>query len=155
MGHKHTKDEILRGALDAAFDDGLSQLTFGRLAKRLGISDRVIVYYFPTKADLVGDVIVALGLELQSTLADAFSTPVADHLELMAAAWPVLTRPDTDRVFALFFEANGLASIGRDPYRTLVPALVDAWVAWAADHIVGSLGVQPLHKYASGDVDAI
>ena len=138
MGHKHTKDEILRGALDAAFDDGLSQLTFGRLAKRLGISDRVIVYYFPTKADLVGDVIVALGLELQSTLADAFSTPVADHLELMAAAWPVLTRPDTDRVFALFFEANGLASIGRDPYRTLVPALVDAWVAWAADHIVGS-----------------
>ena len=52
MGHKHTKEEILEGALAAAFDDGLSQLTFGRLAKRLGINDRVVVYYFPSKDDL-------------------------------------------------------------------------------------------------------
>ena len=33
--------------------DGLSNLTFGRLAKRLGMADRTIVYYFPTKADLI------------------------------------------------------------------------------------------------------
>ena len=61
MGHKHTKAEILDGALAAAFDDGLSQLTFGRVAKRLGISDRIVVYYFPTKDDLIGEVILAMG----------------------------------------------------------------------------------------------
>ena len=43
MGHRHTKEEILEGAVAAAFEDGLSQLTFGRLAKRLGINDRTIV----------------------------------------------------------------------------------------------------------------
>jgi len=48
MGHKHTKEEILDGALRAALDEGLSQLTFGRLAKRMGMNDRMIVYYFPT-----------------------------------------------------------------------------------------------------------
>jgi AcrR family transcriptional regulator len=132
MGHKHTKDEMLEGAVTAALEDGLSQLTFGRLAKRLGTSDRIIVYYFPTKDDLIGDVLIAMGLRLQAILAEAFTTPSANHLELARAAWPVLARPGVDPIFALFFEANGLASAGREPYRTLVPRLVDAWIDWAA-----------------------
>ena len=137
MGHKHTKGEILEGALAAAFDDGLSQLTFGRLAKRLDISDRIVVYYFPTKEALVSEVVMAMGLQLRETLAEAFSKPVADHLELMAAAWPVVATTEVDRVFALFFEANGLAAVGRDPYRDLVPTLVGAWIDWAAVFIDG------------------
>lgn len=128
----------MEGALAAALEDGLSQLTFGRLAKRLGISDRIIVYYFPSKDDLVSEVILAMGLQLRQTLVAAFTTPAADHRELMAAAWPVVARPENDRVFALFFEANGLAAVGRDPYRELVPTLVQVWIDWAAEFIEGT-----------------
>jgi AcrR family transcriptional regulator len=138
MGHKHTKAEILEGALAAALDEGLSQLTFGRLGKRLGISDRIIVYYFPTKEDLISEVVVSMGLQLQETLAAAFSSPAADYSELVRAAWPVLARPEADPIFALFFEANGLATAGRDPYRTLVPQLVELWIDWASNFIEGS-----------------
>ncbi len=138
MGHKHTRAEILDGALMAAFDDGLSQLTFGRLAKRLGISDRVIVYYFPTKADLVSDVIVAMGLRLHETLAPALAERAADHLQLITAAWPIITTTEADAVFALFFEANGLAATGREPYRSLIPTLVEMWIDWAAEFIDGT-----------------
>ena len=128
----------MEGALAAALEDGLSQLTFGRLAKRLGISDRIIVYYFPSKDDLVSEAILAMGLQLRQTLVAAFTTPAADHRELMAAAWPVVARPENDRVFALFFEANGLAAVGRDPYRELVPTLVQVWSDWAAEFIEGT-----------------
>jgi len=138
VGHKHTKGDILRAALDAALDDGLSQLTFGRLAKRTGISDRVIVYYFPTKADLIGEVIVAMGLELQASLADAFAEPAADHLAMARTAWPLLSSPGNDRTFALFFEANGLAAVGREPYASLVPGLVNGWIDWAASLMAGA-----------------
>jgi AcrR family transcriptional regulator len=138
MGHKHTKAEILDGALAAAFDDGLSQLTFGRLAKRLGISDRIIVYYFPTKDDLIGEVVGSMGLRLQETLADAFTSPAADYIGLVRAAWPVLARPEADPIFALFFEANGLAAAGREPYRTLVPHLVEMWIDWVSHFIEGT-----------------
>lgn len=138
MGYRHTREEILEGAVSAAFADGLSQLTFGRLAKRLGISDRIIVYYFPTKDDLLGEVLVALGARLQVTLAPAFATPAADHVELVRAAWPVLASADADPVFALFFEASGLAAAGREPYRDLVPRLVDAWIAWASEFVRGA-----------------
>jgi len=138
MGHKHTKADILEGALAAAFEDGLSQLTFGRVAKRLGISDRIVVYYFPTKDDLIGEVLYAMGAELQATLAPTFTTPAADHIGLLRTAWPILARVESDPVFALFFEAGGLAATGREPFRTLVPQLMEAWIAWAAEFVEGT-----------------
>ena len=138
MGHKHSKAEILEGAVAAAFEDGLSQLTFGRVAKRLGISDRIVVYYFPSKDDLIGEVLLAMGLQLQATLAPAFTTPVADHAALLRTAWPILARPEADPVFALFFEAGGLAATGLEPFATLVPPLVEAWIEWATAFISGT-----------------
>jgi len=138
MGYRHTKQDILDGAFAAALDDGLSSLTFGRLAKRLGINDRTVVYYFPTKDHLITDVVTSMGLHLQQTLGDAFSTPAVDHVELARAAWPVLARVETDPIFALFFEANGLAAAGRAPYDALVPQLIDAWIDWLMSLLTGT-----------------
>lgn len=142
MGHKHTKEEILAGALATAFDGGLSQVTFGRVAKHLGITDRMVVYYFPTKNDLITEVVLTMGLQLQATLAEAFSGTAAGHIELARAAWPVLATEEVDPVFALFFEANGLAAAGREPYDVLVPVLVDAWIVWAAEFVEGTPAVR-------------
>lgn len=136
MGYRHSREEILTAALDAAGEVGLSRLTFGRVAERLGISDRTVVYYFPTKDDLATNVVLALGARLQAALAEAFA-PSGDHRELVRAAWPVITRPEHDRVFDLFFEANGLATAGRAPFADLVPAIVDTWVEWLMTFLDG------------------
>ena len=138
MGHKHTKQQILDGALAVAFDEGLSRLSFGRVARRLEISDRVVVYYFPTKEDLVGEVVVSMGIQLQTTLAGAFAAKAADHRELLADAWPIVATAEADPVFALFFEANGLAVSGREPYAQLVPQLVQGWIEWLCQFVDGS-----------------
>jgi len=137
MGRKHSKEQILAGAIAVAREHGLSQLTFGRVAAQLGISDRTVVYYLPTKDDLVGEVVTSLGVELQQTLGAAFTVTVADHVDLVRRAWPVLAADDTDATFALFFEAIGLAAAGREPYRSLIPELLNGWIAWAATFIEG------------------
>ena len=107
-----------------------------------GISDRIVVYYFPTKDELVSEVLLALGAQLQRDSGARRHRPAADHLALVRAAWPVLARPDADPVFALFFEANGLAATGRAPYERVVPQLVEAWIAWAADLLEGDTGTR-------------
>ena len=56
---------------------------------------------------------------------------------MVRRAWPLVATPEQDRVFALFFEANGLAAVGREPYATLVPMLVTGWIEWAAQLIEG------------------
>ncbi len=138
MGFRHTRQEILDGAVAVAVDVGLSQITYGRVAKHLGISDRVVVYYFASKDELVGEVLVSLGFQLQGALEPVFNSPARDHFELLTRAWPIVARAEVDAVFSLFLEANGLAASGREPYRTLVPQLVAAWIAWAAEYLQGS-----------------
>ncbi|MEM9133773.1 MAG: TetR/AcrR family transcriptional regulator [Actinomycetota bacterium] len=152
MGHKHTREDLLAGALAATRDEGLSRLTFGRLAKRLGVSDRVIVYYFPTKDDLIGSVLVAIAGELQGALADVVSDGLTGHGDLVKRAWPVLSSPEHDRVFALFFEATGLAAAGLAPYDGVVPELVEAWIQWAASMLDGAAGEEARRAEAEASI---
>lgn len=140
MGHKHTRDDILDGAVQAAISDGLSRLTFGTLAKRLGVSDRVIVYYFPTKNQLITDVMIQVGERLQTVLARAFTEGAADHRELARAALPVLARKEFDPLFAVYFEACGMAAAGLEPFGSLAGQLVEGWVGWLAEFFAGDPG---------------
>ena len=138
VGYRHNREEILAGALAEVTDSGLSQLSFGRVAKRLEITDRMVVYYFPTKDDLLTAVVVELGLQLQRLLEDAFGSDRLPPAELERRAWPVLTSQTGDRVFAAFFELVGLASAGLAPFKTLAPLLVEAWVDWLGPHLESS-----------------
>jgi AcrR family transcriptional regulator len=138
MGHKYTREQILEGAVELALADGVGALTFGRLAKRMGTSDRVIVYYFPSKSTLVSDVLVEIGNQLQAVLATAFTEPAAGHRQLAKAAYRVLARDDTDAIFAVYFEACGLAAAGAQPFGDLAAALVEGWVTWLSGFFRGN-----------------
>ena len=65
------------------------------------------------------------------------ATPPMAKPVMLRTVWPILASPASDPVFALFFEAGGLAAIGREPFRTLVPQLMEAWIEWAASLISG------------------
>lgn len=134
---KHSREEMLSVALEAALEDGLSRLTFGRLASRLKISDRMVVYYFPTKDELVTSVLSVVGDRLQHVLAAAFSVPTNDHRSLVATAWPVVAQPECDPLFGLYFEAIGQATAGIEPYKSVATHLVEGWIEWLGGFVVG------------------
>ena len=137
MGYRHDRQRILDDAVAEALEHGLSQLSFGTVARRAGTSDRVVVYYFPTKPDLLVAVLATVGAQLQTTLAAAFTEPADNHTQLLRAAWPVLSTSASEPVFALFFEAAGLAAAGREPFATIVPELVEAWINWTEANLAG------------------
>lgn len=130
MGYKYDRGELLAAAVEAVLDDGLSRLTFGRLANRLGINDRSIVYYFPSKPDLIGAVAVELGARMQSVLEEAFGAEPLGTDELLDRSWPILASPAADRFFAVYFELVGLAAAGIEPFDALAPPLIEGWIDW-------------------------
>lgn len=147
MGHRYTREQILAAAVGLALSDGLSALTFGRLAKSMHTSDRVIVYYFPSKTTLVSDVLVEIGNRLQAVLAAAFTGPAAGHRQLAKAAYGTLAHQDTDAIFAVYFEACGLAAAGVQPFGDLAAALLDGWVSWLSGFFRGT----PKHRRAEAE----
>jgi len=138
MGYRHSPDEILDGAVAVALRSGMAALTFSRVGAELGISDRTVVYYFPTKLDLVTAVTGALAADVERLLEEAFGSEPLTSQELVDRAWPVLASPAADRVFAIFFEIVGLAASGQAPYDVLAPGLLEGWVDWLAPRVLGS-----------------
>ena len=137
---RHSRHEILRAVVATAMDKGLAALTYGAIARRLGISDRMVVYYFPTKTDLATAVLGELSRQLQETVAAAVDEQPVTFEGLLARAWPVLATPASDPVFRLFFQVVGLASDGSEPYRSAVRAIVTEWADWLEPRIAVPAG---------------
>jgi AcrR family transcriptional regulator len=135
VGTKHDEQHLLDEAVAAALEHGLSELTFGRLAKRLGIADRTLVYYFTNKRGLFEAVLGQLAERLLDQLAAAFGAQRRSPDRLLAAAFPVLTTVESDRIFAVWFELAGLAAAGHEPHRELAVAMVDGWIDWLAERV--------------------
>ena len=138
MGYRHSTEEILAAAVEETMASGWSGLTFKRVGDRLGISDRTVVYYFPTKLDLIGGVAGTLAGKLTELLESAFGSGPMNSRDLLKRAWPTLTASEADQIFVLFFEIVGLAASRTSPFDVLAPTLVDGWVEWLVPHVLGS-----------------
>ena len=135
MGYKYHEDEILAAAVESVLEQGLSALTFGRLAKRIGIGDRAIVYYFPTKSALITRTVTEPAGQLQGLLIEAFGPGRLSKDELVRRAWPVLASPSADPVFSVFFELVGLAAAAVQPFDVLAQTVMQSWVEWLVPHV--------------------
>lgn len=149
MGHKHSRDALLDAALAVAADEGLHRLSFGRVATRAGTSDRVVVYYFPSKDDLVAGVLDRVGALLLAMLAPVLDGTVDDHRALARTVWSAVGTAGSEPLVAVYVEALGLAASGTAPYTTAAPAVVEAWTGWFAEHLTGDADARRSEARAS------
>jgi AcrR family transcriptional regulator len=120
------RDELTHRATDYALEHGLIGLSLRPLAAALGTSDRMLIYHFGSKDDLVAAVLDASNersMQIVRELPDSTSVRQA-VLDL----WEGFETPQLRRCQRLYVEAAALGLFGREPYATSVRASNDAWL---------------------------
>jgi AcrR family transcriptional regulator len=123
---------LLERITDYVAANGLSDLSLRPLADAVESSPRVLLYYFTSKEDLIGEVLA----QMRARQRDVFATlprNAATYADTVRAAWKLMSAPEHERVFRLFFEVYGLALQSPERYSGFLRGAVDDWVEYLAE----------------------
>ncbi|MCU1476104.1 MAG: hypothetical protein JWQ64_797 [Subtercola sp.] len=125
------KQLLLDRIVDYVLENGITQLTLRGLATAVGSNNRMLLYYFGSREELI---IAALdGAELRfpgmAAVITALDTSTAPLDERLLSAWATISDPANLPFHRLFFEIFGLAGFERQRFRTFLGEVGTEWVA--------------------------
>ena len=130
------RDEVAEAATDYVLEHGLVGLSLRPMAAELGTSDRMLLYHFASKDDLVATV---LRVSNDRSVAEIRALPASpDVRTAVLDLWAAVTSPRLARCQRMYVEAAALGLFGREPYASVVREANEVWVAAVADHLVAS-----------------
>jgi AcrR family transcriptional regulator len=135
-GANGRRERLAEAATDYALAHGLVGLSLRPLAAALGTSDRMLLYHFGTKDDLVATV---LRLSNDRSVAEIRGLPAAPDVRLaVLGLWEAVTSARLASCQRMYVEAAALGLFGEEPYASVVREANLVWVAAVADHLVAS-----------------
>lgn len=123
-------------------DTGLAQTSLQQLADAAGVSDRMLLYYFADKADVMEAAMQRLADIAADRLAEALPagktfTP-ADMLQHASA---IAAQPQMRRFMRFWLEVVSAASRQEAPCVTIAARLMVGWQAWVESRLAVAPGV--------------
>jgi len=130
------RDQIVAAATDFVLEHGLIGLSLRPLAAALGTSDRMLLYHFGSKDDLVAAVLrEANDRSIAQVRATASRGSVRDEV---LGLWEAMNEPDLSRCQRVYVEAAALGLLGQEPYASVVREANAAWARALADRLAGA-----------------
>jgi AcrR family transcriptional regulator len=129
------REEIVLAVARHLVREGFANSGIRALAESAGISDRMLMYYFETKEELIASALMVMAQNMSAGL-DALlprrpvaATTIVDVMVQSAA------HHDQKAVLRLWFEIIGLAIRGQEPYRSTVNRIIVQWEQWISDRL--------------------
>ena len=125
------RPEELRGAIvQYLIKHGLADLSLRPLARAVGTSPRVLLYYFGSKEKMVVQVLAAVR---QRQRFSYDQEEAATFAEACLVIWKSMSAPDSEPLFRLFFEVYGIALRRPRLYKSFLHDTVEDWLELIAD----------------------
>jgi AcrR family transcriptional regulator len=126
------REELAEAATDYALEHGLIGLSLRPLAQALDTSDRMLLYHFEDKDDLVATI---LRTAVTRSARSLHELPAPRDLRAaVLELWRAVTTGPQERCQRLYVEAAALGLFGKEPYATTVRETNAAWVSAVASH---------------------
>ena len=127
---------LAEAATDYVLEHGLIDRSLRPLAAALGTSDRMLLYHFKDKNDLVATV---LNVSNDRSVREIRSlAPSRNVRQAVIDLWAAVSTPEQARCGRLYVEAAALGVLGAEPFATVVGEANQIWLAALADHLVAS-----------------
>jgi AcrR family transcriptional regulator len=146
------REELAEEATDYALEHGLVGLSLRPLAESLGTSDRMLLYHFRDKDDLITTILRTSNARSMRGIRDLPAS--TDVRGAVLDLWRIVSRGDQQRCQRLYVEAAALGLFGREPYATEVREANAAWQSALADHLVRAGVPRAKSRSAADLVDA-
>jgi AcrR family transcriptional regulator len=118
-----------RDLLDRLIEDfareGIGGRSLREVGEAVGTSHRMLLHHFGSRDELLLAIVEEVERRQRATVADLPGDPA----DTFAAMWADLRRPELRPFERLFFECYARAAAGEEPFRRLLPAAVDDWLA--------------------------
>jgi AcrR family transcriptional regulator len=124
--------ELLEGVVQYLTRHGLSELSLRPLAKAVGSSPRVLLYYFGSKEALVARALAAIRQRQRAAYRQLEEASLG---EACGNIWKHMSSPDSEPHFRLFFEVYGLALRRPQLYKDFLHATIEDWLEFTADSL--------------------
>ncbi len=130
------RSELAEAATDYALEHGLIGLSLRPLAAAIGTSDRMLLYHFADKNDLLATVLrVSNDRSVQGIRA---LSPSSDVRRAVVDLWAGVSAPHQARCQRLYVEAAALGVLGAEPFASVVAEANEVWLGALAGHLVAS-----------------
>ncbi len=116
--------------------EGLAGATLRPLAAAAGTSDRMLLYYFADKDELLSVTLGHVASRLARLLdeAERGRTPLS-FPTLLAQVWASVRSPALQPYMRLWLELAASAARGQEPHRAIAGRIADGFLAWTAERL--------------------
>ncbi len=112
---------------------GLTQTSLRALARAAGVSDRMLLYYFADKTEVLSAATARIAAQSVAGLAEALPEgKTLSPRELIMLAVQLTTGPDMRRFMRLWVEMIGAAAKGEEPFVTISAQVMGGFKQWLA-----------------------
>ena len=123
--------ELLDAMADHLLAHGLGGSPLRELARAAGTSDRMLLYYFASRDELLSVLLDHIAARLHAMLAQVAATPVA-WVVLLRALWAQARSPALRPYLQLFLDLATAAGRGEEPHGVAAARIAGGFIDWTA-----------------------
>jgi AcrR family transcriptional regulator len=128
--------QLLDAIVDYLVNHGVAELSLRPLAKAVGSSPRVLLYYFGSKEELVVKALARLRERQRSTFSRMREAKYDQPSDACRAMWRQMSAPQSELLFKFFFETYALALRNPKPYADFLKSAVEDWLEYVAAPLI-------------------
>lgn len=124
------KQAIVRSISKHLLEQGLNHVSIRELGEAAGTSDRMLIYYFDSKDQILDETLSAIAAGFTQQLDELLGTHSRSAQKLLDELLAVNSAPEMRPAINLWFELVGLAARNKEPYLSNANALAENWIDW-------------------------